>query len=170
MSFKSQSADLDEKSLKSHFDVLDFDIDLWSFYCPDLEFKSDLWEYMLNSLTAAEKQKVMRYHFDEDKKKSLISRYLQRAMIRDHFNLSDDELYRILSSAKVSGNKLIYISILIPSHMSVGKAIYAFEPLERRGLQLQRLPSRRLCVHRMSPNPFGNHLISTNPNLLFSVY
>jgi len=101
MSYLRERSEHDIVRLTSFFRNLDSNIKLWSFTCHELMLGSELWEYMLNILTRTEKLKVLRYHFDDDKQKSLISRYLQRAMIRDHFGLKDDQYYDIRSSPKV---------------------------------------------------------------------
>ena len=47
-------------------------------------------KYLLDLLSQREKEKVMKFHFDDDKKRSLLSIYLQKALVRYFLQFDDD--------------------------------------------------------------------------------
>lgn len=47
-------------------------------------------KFLLDLLSQKEKEKVMKFHFDDDKKRSLLSVYLQKALVRYFLQLDDN--------------------------------------------------------------------------------
>lgn len=56
-------------------------------------------QYLLNLLSVKEKEKVMKFYFDDDKKRSLLSVYLQKALVR-HFLKIDSNSFVIERTAE----------------------------------------------------------------------
>ena len=78
----------------------DFDMELWCFHIGNLVIPSPQWDFLLGTLTDAERTKALKYHFDDDRKRSLLSKLLQKAMIRQNFMIRD-EAFSIRSTSKV---------------------------------------------------------------------
>lgn len=60
------------------------------------------WDFHLaETVSAPDKERIMTYMFDEDRKRSFLSILLQRASIRDHLKIDDDVHYSIERTQEV---------------------------------------------------------------------
>jgi hypothetical protein len=75
---------------KSHKDA-----SLWIARIDDIVCENS-YEGLLDCLTVNERNNVERFHFNDDRKRGLLSILLQRALIRSEFHVSDDnyEIHR----------------------------------------------------------------------------
>lgn len=98
LSLNIKDANSSHKNLSVKFD--DDELLLWHVNIKDIS-STCAFNQLMQSLNLYERQKVMKFHFPDDRKRALLSILLQRKMICQRFELEDFE-YQISRTAEVS--------------------------------------------------------------------
>jgi hypothetical protein len=68
----------------------------------DMTEDNSEWKFYLNKMTTtAETKKILSFLFSDDQKRSFVSIMIQRAMIRNHLKIPDDNGYSIERTSEV---------------------------------------------------------------------
>ena len=60
------------------------------------------WEVYMAILTLKEQNKVLRYRFDDDRRRALVSLLLQKATVREHLGVDSNADFEICRTQEVS--------------------------------------------------------------------
>ncbi len=68
------------------------------------------WEAHMNLLSTREQNNVLKYRFDDDRRRALVSLLLQKSMVRSHLGVEDNASFEIRRTSEVCEHQAFLFS------------------------------------------------------------